>query len=631
MDMFAGRILEERVVQLETSIQTLSHGIQSLLDQHDSNLPSTLYQDSGQLVDVVRTLAASTSGTASTITSIEAPTVVHRENPDRSPVLAPTGTDYSPSIRGVPISNLAQQRIQNWINEISSETAPTVGNAPGTTTGTSLFSEPISTRFSAPSTVKQSSNLKVDLAERRLKKIKELMSEKKYEKAVPHLRRAVEQVQSSPELFTTEVKLHSLQLTLAKALIKSDPPQENAEPLLRSVLDHEESSMIEKSEAAYDLAGLLSEHGSPKLEEAKELCEFAAQIRVDTFGQEDSKTHQPIARLVELCRQLQDPDEDLWSDMLPKSSKVPPLPMSSTFHMSPQLLTGHLCSISAVAFSPDSKRLGSASTDDSIKLWDTNSGALLRTFLDRRTGINTHTVAFSPDGRRLASGATDSIIRLCDSESGMVLQEFVGHVGAILTVAFSPDGRQLASCSQSNIIKLWDAHSGAIRQDLGHHNEWVITVAFSPDSRRLASGSNDKTIKLWDAGSGALLRTLADHGFGVWAVAFSPDGKRLASGSYDKTIKLRDADSGAVLQTLVGHDIKVNTVAFSPDGKRLASGSHDKTIKLWDADSGAVLQTLVGHDREVRSVAFSPDGKRLASGSTDAAVRLWHAEPRGVQ
>ncbi|KAK5997501.1 Vegetative incompatibility protein HET-E-1 [Cladobotryum mycophilum] len=272
-----------------------------------------------------------------------------------------------------------------------------------------------------------------------------------------------------------------------------------------------------------------------------------------------------------------------------------------------QTLEGHNDSVKSVVFSPDGQRLASGSYDKTVKIWDTNSGAFV----------------FSPDGQRLASGSDDNTVKIWDTNSGACLQTLEGHNDSVYSVVFSPDGQRLASGSGDNTVKIWDTNSGACLQTLEGHNDSVNSVVFSPDGQRLASGSGDKTVKIWDTNSGACLQTLEGHNYSVKSVVFSPDGQRLASGSGDKTVKIWDTNSGACLQTLEGHNDSVNSVVFSPDGQRLASGSVDKTVKIWDTNSGACLQTLEGHNYSVNSVVFSPNGQRLASGSLDKTVKIW--------
>jgi WD40 repeat protein/energy-coupling factor transporter ATP-binding protein EcfA2 len=287
-------------------------------------------------------------------------------------------------------------------------------------------------------------------------------------------------------------------------------------------------------------------------------------------------------------------------------------------------LRGHKGPIYSVSFSPDGKRVATASFDKTAKIWDAATGKELMTLSGHEGWV--WSVTFSPDGTRLATASIDKTVKIWDAATGKELMTLRGHEGPVWTVAFSPDGKRLATGSDDKTAKIWDAQTGKELITLRGHSDKIESVAFSPDGKRLATASDDKTAKLWDAQTGKELMTLRGHADKVESVAFSPDGRRLATGSDDKTAKLWDPQTGKETMTLLGHYDEVARVAFSPDGKRLATASTDETAKIWDAGNGRELMTLRGHQNWVYSVAFSPDGNRLATTSEDQTAKIWDAQ-----
>ncbi|QGZ89939.1 nSTAND1 domain-containing NTPase [Microcystis aeruginosa] len=287
-------------------------------------------------------------------------------------------------------------------------------------------------------------------------------------------------------------------------------------------------------------------------------------------------------------------------------------------------LKGHDGSVYSVSFSSDGKTLATGSGDNTIKLWNVETGQEIRTLTGHNEGVNS--VSFSSDGKTLATGSFEKTIKLWNLETGQEIRTLFGHT-YFYSVSFSPDGKTLASGSFDGTIKLWNVETGQeIRTLSGHNGASVYSVSFSPDGKTLATGSRDDTIKLWNVETGQEIRTLSGHNETVNSVSFSPDGKTLATGSEDKTIKLWNVETGEEIRTLTGHNEIVNSVSFSSDGKTLATGSYDRTIKLWDVETGQEIRTLSGHNETVNSVSFSPDGKTLATGSWDNTIKLWDVE-----
>jgi len=287
-------------------------------------------------------------------------------------------------------------------------------------------------------------------------------------------------------------------------------------------------------------------------------------------------------------------------------------------------LGGHNTPVVSVSFSPDGETLASGSYDNTIKLWNVESGKEIRTLMGHSNYV--YSVSFSPDGETLASGSWDKIIKLWNVETGKEIRTLIGHTDSVRSVSFSPDGVTTASGSDDNTIKLWNVETGKEIRTLIGHNNYVLSVSFSPDGETLASGSWDNTIKLWNVETGKEIHTLIGHSNWVNSVSFSPDGVTLASGSDDNTIKLWNVEIGKEICTLTGHSNYVTSVSFSPDGVTLATGSYDKTIKLWNVETGKEIRTLMWHTDSVRSVSFSPDGETTASGSYDNTIKLSNVE-----
>lgn len=148
-------------------------------------------------------------------------------------------------------------------------------------------------------------------------------------------------------------------------------------------------------------------------------------------------------------------------------------------------------------------------------------------------------MAVTPNGRFVLSAGGDyrggqvhdPTVRLWDLESGSMVRVFRGHSGAVEDVSVSPDGRLTASVSWDGSVRFWDMASGRqIRSCQGPPGAAYNAVAFSPDGKSLLTGSEGRNAKvqLWDVATGRELRAF-DLKSAANDVAFSPDGARAVS------------------------------------------------------------------------------------------------------
>ncbi len=88
--------------------------------------------------------------------------------------------------------------------------------------------------------------------------------------------------------------------------------------------------------------------------------------------------------------------------------------------------------------------------------------------------------AFSPDGARIVTASFDRTARIWDTETGVVLRTLEGHTHMVSCCAFSPDGSRVVTASHDNTARIWDADTGAVLRTLEGHTDLVRCCAFSP-------------------------------------------------------------------------------------------------------------------------------------------------------
>ena len=193
----------------------------------------------------------------------------------------------------------------------------------------------------------------------------------------------------------------------------------------------------------------------------------------------------------------------------------------------------------------------------------------------------THLV-FSPDSREVAVIGNDRRARLYDADSGKLLRSF-DQGDFVKAVAFSPDGRLLVTGGRNDTAIVWDAATGKQLHVLKGHTQDVVALAFTPDGKMLATGSTDGTARTWDVATGTAIGTFSGHSNAIASVSFSPDGKELLTSSADRTARVwRNNGTPDVIALLAGHRGSVTGASFDPTGERVLTASTDHTARVWD-------------------------------------------------
>jgi len=296
---------------------------------------------------------------------------------------------------------------------------------------------------------------------------------------------------------------------------------------------------------------------------------------------------------------------------------------------------GHSKGIHCVAFSSDGRTIASGGDDEAIKLWEADTGHLIRNL----EGQGVTRIAFSPDGKTIASGGSDKTTKLWDALTGKLIRTLGSEEFEIKALAFSPDGKTLASAGGP--LKMWDVASGrlvrTIEKPKNPHkseNNDVASVAYSSDGMLIATGNYERIIDIWDAGNGRLLQSLqANSVIAPESISFKPKTRILAVATADATVDLWDVQSGGTVRTLKADDyVQIEAISFTPDGARLFvsnaphRGTIVRTLDLWDVANGTLIRRIpAGDNVYADSVSFRQDGKYLATASL-SDVRLYETE-----
>ncbi|SNT09810.1 MULTISPECIES: trypsin-like peptidase domain-containing protein [unclassified Azospirillum] len=301
-------------------------------------------------------------------------------------------------------------------------------------------------------------------------------------------------------------------------------------------------------------------------------------------------------------------------------------------------LVGHEGAVIEAAFSPDGKRVSTASVDGTVRVWDlsrhTSTATILKGHAEWVTvsrfgaGDRLETANFSPDGGKVITSTADGATQVWDlsapTPTATILQE---HFDRVIAASFSTDGKRVVTASGDNTARVWDLSAPTPTATiLKGHTGWVNAASFSPDGKQVVTASNDSTARVWDLSEQYPTATILQWGISpVTTASFSPDGRQVVTTSSGNTAQLWDMSSPEpTLTILEGHTGGISAASFNTDGKRVLTASLDNTVRVWDLSSQNPTATILqGHTGPVNAASFSSDGKRVLTASSDNTARVW--------
>jgi len=166
-----------------------------------------------------------------------------------------------------------------------------------------------------------------------------------------------------------------------------------------------------------------------------------------------------------------------------------------------------------LAFSPDGRELAASySGNDEVELWNVPSAPTAARLTGKPFSSGTllpTALAFTPDGRRLAVGNGDGSVQLWNVTNPANPRQLATltsgrgvAVSPVDSVAVNASGQLLAAGHDDGTVSVWSLVTASSSPSAGPmllttDTNRVYAVAFSPDGT-LATGSADETVQLWN-------------------------------------------------------------------------------------------------------------------------------------
>ncbi|KAK0569266.1 hypothetical protein OC861_001081 [Tilletia horrida] len=259
-------------------------------------------------------------------------------------------------------------------------------------------------------------------------------------------------------------------------------------------------------------------------------------------------------------------------------------------------------------FHSDERHLLAGGYDKLVRLFDINSGTVVKTFTGHQLGVSS--AVFSPVGNLIVTGSKDNMVRFWDVVSGLCIGTLHDHLGEITSVRLNSSGLHLLTSSKDNSNRLWDMRMlRPLQRFKGHQNtaKNFVRASFAHTSL-VVGGSEDGQVYMWEEESSEVLQTLSGHGkVGVASGVAAGSGAGLGG---------RRSRRG----TMLGHGL--------PSGLGIASAAAVASPGLTPSSSFPIGPVVAFTPSSSSSTTFGP-GRMLHGGSLSSNATVAGAHPSG--
>lgn len=282
------------------------------------------------------------------------------------------------------------------------------------------------------------------------------------------------------------------------------------------------------------------------------------------------------------------------------------------FQLESVLQKGHSQVITCYAFSPDSAFVATGSADNSILLWNIESGRIVRVF--NKHSETVYSLFFSPDGKSLLSASKDNSAKLSDVLTGKLIRTFRMDGDELDQAVFSPDGKYVLLFDHRDGIHVFDAASGKklYKIDKSYSLLNYNGITNSKCDKILSNGDYSKFFEC-NLSTGDTLREFEFDK--PYVISYSPNDKYIAVSSAKLFTQVFDAVNGKLLYTLKDGTEECDGCntrhVFSNSGNFLVTMSDKVDGIIWDMSTGKKIKSISTFRERPYTLKFSPDDSHV--------------------
>ncbi|KAK8007093.1 glycosyltransferase family 20 protein [Apiospora arundinis] len=261
---------------------------------------------------------------------------------------------------------------------------------------------------------------------------------------------------------------------------------------------------------------------------------------------------------------------------------------------------GHTDNITGVVFDCEGKRVVTSSEDGYVKIWETRSGTVQRTYSH---GSPVNDVVIHPNEGEIISCDRRGSVRIWDLAEGTCSHELIPEEDvSVSSVTVASNGTLLCAANNSVFALIQDCHNSQLLPvtHFSAHKEYITRILLSPDVKKLVTCSADHTAKIW---------VVADIDPSIKVpVYYWPERQHITrpNGNQPKDPNPKNLPKLWPLEAiLTGHQRWVWDCAFSADSAYLVTACSDHYARLWDLHSQQLIRQYNGHHRGTVCVALN--------------------------